>query len=175
MTTPWEILSQWTKPIQSKEAGGLSGVPVRTVGFWCERELIDAATTGTGDRRQFTPIQLVEIGMIKRMSDAGISLRRIKTVMDRARQEGTLKTLLAHDHAYYVILVDPYNDDAKESRIMTAPSVMQVFWNDGDKHSNNDKAVILETVFNDDADNTLVLNVTRIAKRIIEKRAGKQT
>jgi DNA-binding transcriptional MerR regulator len=171
--TPGEILKNWDKPFLSSEAGALSGVPGRTVGFWCERELLNAATTGTGDRRQFTPIQLVEIGMIKRMSDAGISLRRIKTVMDISRQVGALKTLLAHDHGYYVILVDPYNDDAKESRIMTVPSVMRVFWNDGDKHSNNEKAMILETVFNDDADNTLVLNVTRIAKRIIEKRDGK--
>jgi hypothetical protein len=69
----------------SKKAGSFSGVKQRTVQLWTEKGLIIpgiADTTGTGERRRYSVLNCIEIGIIKALADLRISFKIIKQVMD---------------------------------------------------------------------------------------------
>jgi DNA-binding transcriptional MerR regulator len=157
------------KTFLSGEAGSFSGVPTRTLGFWAERELILADTTGTGDRRRFTALQIVEIALIQKLSKLGMPLKRIKSVMDYLRRQRRLKKYLSYDFIWAVIPIFPEKPDSKHPRALTAPTLTFFSRDEGEAFKDSDKQVILATALTADADNTVVLNIGRIARGVLSK------
>ncbi len=69
----------------SKKAGSFSGTPQSTVQLWTEKGLVSpevADTTGTGKRRLYSPINVIEIGIIRTLSDRRVSFKVITEVMN---------------------------------------------------------------------------------------------
>ena len=75
----------------SKKAGSFSGVGQRTVQLWTERGLISpdvADTTGTGQRRLYSFLNCVEIGIIQSLAQERLSFRLIREIMTYLREKG---------------------------------------------------------------------------------------
>jgi DNA-binding transcriptional MerR regulator len=70
------------------KAGSFSGVPLRTVQTWTEKELVkpDKGTEGTGDKRKYSALNCIEIGIIKSLADDRMNLKHIKMIMSRLRE-----------------------------------------------------------------------------------------
>ena len=88
----------------SKKAGSFSGTPQSTVQVWTEKGLISAEvsdTTGTGKRRLYSPLNVIEIGIIRELSERRISHKAITEVMSFLhRNEETTKVTAAHGIKY---------------------------------------------------------------------------
>ncbi len=78
------IISEATKnkTFKSKKAGSFSGVPQRTVQAWTERKLLDVPSGGTGDQREYSLLDCIEIGIIKSLTAERLALNTIKLIMD---------------------------------------------------------------------------------------------
>jgi len=88
----------------SKKAGSFSGTPQSTVQLWTEKGLITpevSDTTGTGKRRLYSPLNVIEIGIIRELSDRRISHKAIAEVMSFLhRYEETLRVNVAGGITY---------------------------------------------------------------------------
>ena len=88
----------------SKKAGSFSGTPQSTVQLWTEKGLITpevADTTGTGKRRLYSPMNVIEIGIIRTLSDRRVSFKVIKEVMKFLhRKEVTTQATVVHSLSY---------------------------------------------------------------------------
>jgi len=89
----------------SKKAGSFSDVPQRTVQTWTEKGLIESETTGTGDRRRYTVLNCIEIGIIAALAKDRVSFDVISQVMKALRKRSplTLKQSLADERAFLII------------------------------------------------------------------------
>ena len=167
---PIDKLNKIEKTFLGGEAGSFSNVPIRTISFWAERGLIDAATSGTGDRRRYTALQVIEIAIIKEMSKDIKNLRVIRKTLFYLRDGHRLKEYLEHDHAFIIIpAIEKENPNKKGPRVLKASSWDGIAWNDGEQFSDDEKIKILRDVFNDDANNTIIVNISRIANRVLDK------
>ena len=167
---PIEKLNQIDRTFLGGEAGSFSEVPIRTISFWAEKGLIKADTSGTGDRRKFTALQVVEIAIIKEMSKDIKNLKVIEQTMDYLRRPGKLEKYLKHDHAFLIIpAIGEPRTMPKKPRILKSSSWSGIAWNDGDVIDDSVKSELFEIVFNDDASNTIVVNINRIANRVLKK------
>lgn len=76
----------------SREAGNLfePAIPPRTIQSWYEKGLINplVTTTGTGTKNKYGFLNLIEIGIIKYLTEQTIKLNTIKTVLDFLRGKG---------------------------------------------------------------------------------------
>ena len=112
------------KQFMSKKAGRFSGVPISTVQHWTEKGLVVSETTGTGDRRKYSILNCVEIGLIKRMADDRLSFKYIAQVMDFFRTFKMMIPALEKEFSFLVIRELPGEDrldfdlffDSKESK-----------------------------------------------------------
>jgi DNA-binding transcriptional MerR regulator len=155
------------KTFFSKAAGSFSGVPQRTVQAWTEKGLVQSSdTTGTGDRRLYSPMQCVEIGIVRALTSERLSLRIAGHIMDRLR--GSLERPFSHDRAHLIVHVDPDKDKRPDGGFITyAPTFQLVFWNEGAPMPRDEKDQILHDIFERPCDKVLVLNLTRIAERVL--------
>jgi DNA-binding transcriptional MerR regulator len=89
----------------SKKAGSFSGVPQRTVQNWTENLLIESKTSGTGDRRRYTTLNCIEIGIISALAQHRVSFDVITDVMTALRRGRplTLEQALADNRAFLII------------------------------------------------------------------------
>ncbi len=69
------------KTFLSKQAGSFSGVPQRTVQAWTEKGLLKVPSAGTGDRRRYSVMNCIEIGIIKSLTSERLSLELIADIM----------------------------------------------------------------------------------------------
>ena len=88
------------KEFYTKRAGGFSGVNMRTLQTWVEYGLLKAKTEGTGDRRKFSPMQCIEIALVKTLSKKQISFKLIKKFMRSLRKYGPLEKYLKYDQSF---------------------------------------------------------------------------
>jgi len=66
------------------KAGSFSGAKLRTVQAWTKEGLVESditGTTGTGDKREYSATNCIEIGIIKSLTNSRLSLNLIKDVM----------------------------------------------------------------------------------------------
>ena len=90
------------KIFMSKKAGSFSGVPQSTVQAWTDKGyVISTETGGTGDRRKYSALDCVEIGIVKKMSDDRVSYKIIGRVMDTLR--GETQNWLDSEYVYIII------------------------------------------------------------------------
>ncbi len=86
-------------PLMSKAAGACFSpkVPSRTIQSWSEKGLINpySDTSGTGTRRQYNFINLIEIGIIRSLTEQRLKLDTIKTVLDFLRDKGGVTQTIA--------------------------------------------------------------------------------
>ena len=91
----------------SARAGKFSGVPQRTVQAWTDAGLIIPATptSGTGDRRKYSVLNCIEIGIIRSLSRDRLSFPVITQVMEALRTGSplTLEQVLSYDQAYMIL------------------------------------------------------------------------
>lgn len=93
------------KTFLSKTAGDFSSVPQRTVQIWTEKNLILSRTTGTGDRRRYTVLNCIEIGLVKSLAGNRVSFKLIPQIMKDLRK-GTplsLKQALGYEQAFLIV------------------------------------------------------------------------
>jgi len=73
------------KEFLSKKAGEIAGVPQRTVQSWTEKGLIIpdiSDTTGTGDRRRYSIVNVIELAVIKALSRERLSYKAIRGITE---------------------------------------------------------------------------------------------
>ena len=150
----WENLTFF-----SKRAGSFSGVPQRTVQAWTEAALIIAKTKGTGDRRRYSGLNCIEIGIVKSVTRERLDFRIAREIMAflRKYRPSNLQRLLEEEQGDLVIRLDGkgsftphaygYSKDHENNR-----SLMQ-YWR-------------LITMPND-CEKTLIINVTRVARHVL--------
>ncbi len=153
----------------SKKAGSFSKVPQRTVQAWTEKDLIKSETTGTGDRRRYTILNCIEIGIIAALAKDKVSFDVISQVMKALQKRSplTLQQALADERAFLIIR---YYESGKQgvscvsekrygprSGIEGEKRTFEEFWND-------------TTIPKDkEHQKTLVLNLSHIARLIEQK------
>lgn len=101
-TPPLEIAG---KTYLSKAAGKFSKTPQRTVQAWTERGLVISETTGTGDRRRYTVLNCIEIGVIASLAEDRVSFKVIDQAMREIRigTPLTLEQALGDNRAFLII------------------------------------------------------------------------
>ena len=89
----------------SGKAGTFSGVPQRTVQLWTEKSLIIQPTEGTGDRRHYTVLNCIEIGLVKELAKDRQGFKLIAQIMEqiRAGTPLTLEQALGYDEAFLIV------------------------------------------------------------------------
>ena len=154
----------------SKKAGSFSEVPQKTVQSWTEKGLLIADTTGTGDRRKYTALNCIEIGIIKSLVDSRISLDVVSRAMKMLRtkqptkhgRRPTLEILLAEDEGFLFV------DIPKSKR--DKPSYFA--YSIEDEETFRDSVSLRDDWFKHsgpaDCDKTLTININRIARRIVQ-------
>lgn len=154
-----------SKGFLSRQAGSFSGVPQRTVQGWTERGLITpdiAGTTGTGSRRLYSVENCIQIGIIKALTTQGLPIRQISFIMSQMLTKTKLWELLEEPVAFLTVHLPPfdYTIVSPQLSITTferAPS------------SDRKGSGWWKTTAPIDCDAVLILNLTRIAKRVVEK------
>ncbi len=143
----------------SKKAGSFSGVPQRTVQAWTETGLIVARTRGTGDRRRYSVLSCIEIGIVKSLGKERLSSKVVGEIMSFLRKynPSNLERLLAEEEGYLVIKLDG------TGRI--APFIYGHSKDKGDNRSLMKywRLITMPT----DCEKVLVVNITRIAKQVL--------
>jgi DNA-binding transcriptional MerR regulator len=93
------------KTYLSKATGKFSKTPQRTVQAWTERGLIVSETTGTGDRRRYTVLNCIEVGVIASLAEDRVSFKIIDQVMCELRKGTplTLEQALGDNRAFLII------------------------------------------------------------------------
>lgn len=145
----------------SKQAGAFCGMPQRTVQARTEDGCIVPAKdtrTGTGDRRSYSILNCIELGIIKSLSDRRVSLKRVKGVMNHLRRDSRLERLLAHDRAYLVLQLE------SDPRV-SAPQISFMAYGRDEELNLQGWRYSTEP---GNVDSVLIVNVGRIAKRVLE-------
>lgn len=145
----------------SAKAGSFSRVPQRTVQAWTEAGLVLADTRGTGDRRRYSVMGCIEIAIIKALRDAGLDLSLIGHIMHflRKYRPSNLERLLADEEGFLVVKM------GQKGRI--TPQVVT------HAKARQDNLSVLkywkQLTLPRDCDQVLVVNITRIANRILSR------
>jgi DNA-binding transcriptional MerR regulator len=154
----------------STQAGKIIGIAQRTVQAWTDYGLVIAKTAGTGDRRKYTATQIVELAVIKGLTDQKVPQQLIKKVMRQLRKGQAISRGLSHDHSRLVIFANPKEyrrDDG--GMIKTLPEYLMVNWNEGKKIDQKEKNLILGYVMSGEAGAVLVFNLNDMVKDPVER------
>lgn len=77
----------WTAP----QAQHLAGITYRQLDYWARTSLVVPsirAAGGSGTQRLYSYFDLLQLRMVKRILDAGISLQNIRIALERIRERG---------------------------------------------------------------------------------------
>lgn len=149
------------KIFMSKKAGSFSGTPQSTVQAWTDKGyVISTETTGTGDRRKYSIMDCVEIGVIKKMSDDRIPVKSIVKVMKNLRDK--TQFFLAYDYAYIIVREGKTNiPNVTIVPIMTIDGRVKT----DQKTLENWYANTAQTAF----ERVLIYDLTKIAARVLKE------
>jgi DNA-binding transcriptional MerR regulator len=142
----------------SKKAGSFVGVPQRNVQFWTEQGLLHpdiADTTGTGIRRRYSGLNVIELGIIKSLASEGLLLKTIKGVMGGLRIH---RELIFDEEATY-LSVGISDDSPEEVQVQVHPRLGS--WR-----------YAMEQVHPEKYDKILLINLTRIRDRVLKAVMG---
>ncbi len=90
------------------------GITYRQLDHWTSTGLVRASVRdaeGSGTQRLYAFEDIVQLRVIKRLRDAGVSLQRIRTAMDTIREQGLdlQRVTLVSDSSHRVLAVDDRN------------------------------------------------------------------
>ena len=139
------------------EAGSISGLATRTISSWCEKGVLVSPTAGRGDRRRFSVLQLVEIGIIRKLSEAGIPLATIKDVMGFIRRE-----------LDYGLTLETFHVVIPSTNRQGEPNRMWVF-NWQEVKGKKDKNDLLKNLLGTSSDRVQIFNLSLIAKEVLDR------
>ena len=148
----------------SKKAGSFSKTPQRTVQLWTERGAIVPdvhETSGQGDRRRYSARNCVEIGIVKALSDMRVPFKQIKSAMRYLRDKGWLENYLSHDNGFLGIQINP-------DKIVRGAQYFILCFNDDELLESSDKEDWGRLTTAGSSDQTLIIDINRIAKRVIK-------
>jgi DNA-binding transcriptional MerR regulator len=122
------------------------GITYRQLDYWTTTGLVRASVRdarGSGSQRLYSFEDIVQIKLIKRLLDAGVSLKRIRVAVDYVRERGLslrdltlvsegdrvyalddqrqLIDLLAHGQGVFAIAVSPVYEET-EAQVVSLPS-----------------------------------------------------
>jgi DNA-binding transcriptional MerR regulator len=151
------------KSWMSKEAGSFSQTPQRTVQLWTERRAVVPRddTSGTGDRRKYSAINCIQIGIIKALAILRIPFKQIKSVMEKLN-DGWLNRALAHDEAFLGVQID-------FDKVVKGPQYFILCYNYDEKIRDEEIARWASNTTSGSCDTTLIVNINRIARNVISK------
>lgn len=94
----------------AKRAAEIVGISYRQLDYWAREGLLGpsvAQAEGSGSRRRYSYGDLLELRVVKRLRDAGISLKKIRSVFQYIRHELELEVAAARlvidgSNVYYV-------------------------------------------------------------------------
>lgn len=149
------------KTYLSKAAGSFSGVPQRTVQLWTERGLLQVPTTGTGNRRRYSVINCIEIGILKSLSTERMSFENMLGIMQilhcseayRKRGKTNLETFLEKGIGSISVL-----------SFINGEKVFLV----GDKPKKSDSGKIFDKIGPEGVEKTIIINLMQIAKKVLK-------
>jgi DNA-binding transcriptional MerR regulator len=152
----------------STKAGRLVGTPQRTLQCWTEKNLLSArkGTGGTGDRRLYSLLNLIEASIIKALSSERLSVRKIFEIMSWLRKEGYLEKLLDADNAFLIINLVDVEVGASEHFVWFE-------YKDSEEADLKSRKRLLENWWDltnpEYSTKVLVLNVLQIAREVLGK------
>lgn len=150
----------------SRKAGAFVGVAQRTVQSWTEKGLLSAGkeTGGTGDRRLYSLLNLIELGIIKSLTNERLPLKKVKGVMSWLRLRKSLDRIINEDHAFLIFHIDVHNP-------VIAPPQESIFaYSEGEKGEENTIAW-QEYTNPENSGKVLILNIGRIIREVLAKAA----
>lgn len=148
----------------SKKAGSFSGVPQRTVQAWTEAGLLTpgiADTQGTGSRRLYSVLDVIQIGVLKALARERLSHGLMNIV---AAQFKDRKRILQHFGEEETFLIIRLGRDSL--RKFGEPDVSFCSFS-GNGDFDSERWVTLTRAA--DSDKVLIINITRIAERILQQ------
>lgn len=161
----------------SKKAGSFSKTPQRTVQAYTEREALapDVSGTkdGTGDRRQYSVLNCIEIGIARHLSKVRVPFKQIKSAMKYLRgpvydrldkkynpKDDRLEDMLKYDHGYMTIQIDP-------DRILTQPKYAFLAYSDDEGLSSEKIHYWFRITTAESTDQVSIVNINRIAREVL--------
>jgi hypothetical protein len=148
----------WSKgPFLTGKAAGFAGVVMRTAQGWIARQIIiPGVETGerSGHKHQMSALNCVEIGIVKSLSETGLSLKFVGDVMAWLREDNRLRTMMTHNNVYLFL-----KPDRKTENAFTYCYDHKKEFNTSEWHAFSNPV---------DCEKTVVLNVTMIAKKVLD-------
>jgi DNA-binding transcriptional MerR regulator len=152
----------------SKKAGSFSGVSQRNVQFWTEQGIISPDienTTGTGNRRKYSTLNCIEIGIASSLAKNRIHLDLIKDCLKYLRSEKIFGSGLQLDRWYQLVK----NPDGSNP-------ILVIYYTDTDDPKKPLEYEIelsrVAGVVRSEYDKTLIVNIARIAEKVVSKIDG---
>lgn len=147
----------------SKTAGSFSGVPQRTVQAWTEAGFIIpeiSDTSGTGKRREYSVINLIQIAVLKALADERIS----HVVMSMVSEQFQNKKIIRHleEEESYLILRRGRDQGLKK---IAEPDVAFYSFSKGEFEGEEWVKLTRAT----ESDKVIIVNLSRIAERILNQ------
>lgn len=164
------------------KAGSFSDTPLRTVQYWTERGLVEpdiSSTTGTGSKRLFSVKNCIEIAIIKSLAEQRMHLKEIKIIMTQLRTPYREHRLIKPGKSIYRTLDYTYLDDL----LCDPPGIIVLAYSRDEKGKMKaHRSTILKSPSeeswikvtnpqNRDYEKLIVIDLTEIAKRVLEKMA----
>jgi len=150
-----------TQGFLSKKAGSFSGVPQRTVQAWTEAGLLTpgiADTSGTGSRRLYSVLDVIQIGVLKALASERLSHGLMHIVADQFKDRKRILQHLGEEETFLIIRLGRHN-----VKKFGEPDVSFYSFS-GERDFDSERWVTLTRAA--DSDKVLVINITRIAERI---------
>ena len=158
--------------VWTQKAADIAGVPIQTLQDWFKTGLLDFPGQGTGHRREFNIYDIILIGICKSLTDQGLRPKVVRhlvfdlTVEQAVGQTNTIKKYLRYDECFAIV---PTQDKEQENRGVMSGTTVCVPFNHDDLP--NAFEVMQETM-GTGRDTTIVININRIAKRILKNASG---
>ncbi len=144
----------------SRKAGAFAGVPQRTVQSWTEKGLLPAEkeTGGTGDRRLYSPLNVIEIGIIKSLTNERLPLNKIRNIFSWLRFRQSLERVIDEDHVFLVHHIDT------RSPVKRGTEIIAYSGGEGD-----DPKYWLRCTSFENSGKVLILNIGWVIKDVLAK------
>ena len=154
----------------SKKAGSFSGVPQRNVQFWTKKGVITPNiedTTGPGIHRKYDTLNCIEVGITDSMAKNRVPLEIIKEC---------IKFLRTAEISESGPRVGKWYELEKYSDLLPYTQSLVIHFNDTEDTKKPLKHKIelsrVAAVARPEYDKTLIVNIVRIAKKVISKIGG---
>jgi DNA-binding transcriptional MerR regulator len=157
--------------VWTQKAADIAGVPTQTLQDWFKTGLLDFPGQGTGRRREFNIYDIILIGICKSLTDQGLRPKVVRRMvfhltMSQPSVGNVLKKYLTTDECFAII---PTQDEEQEKKGVISDGT-GVWWFDHDDLPN--ALDVMRHTMAVGRDMTILININRIAKRILKNASG---